>query len=185
MIESAQPLPFNDAELAIEDNSVLSKLRAQARDKAIGLLARREHSRFELRYKLGNLHASLDIDALLNELEQLGLQSDRRYAGMLVRTKAQSGYGLARIRQWAKQNGVANNDLMFALEELSHDWFEAALQQRHKHFGWQPPASLQDKAKQMRYLYNRGFSQDQIHYAVDALPDGLWTTIQWALGKPF
>lgn len=150
------------------ENSEQAKLLAQARDKAIGLLARREHSRFELRQKLRAFHDQLDVDVLLDDLADLGLQCDARYAGVLVRSKAQSGYGVQRIRQWAKQNGVAQNDLYLALEELDHDWFEAAKQQRQKHYGLMPAATMQEKAKQMRYLYNRGFSQDEIHYAMDA-----------------
>jgi regulatory protein len=150
------------------DNPEQAKLLAQARDKAIGLLARREHSRYELRQKLRAFHDQIDVDSLLDDLAELGLQCDARYAGVLVRSKAQSGYGIQRIRQWAKQNGVAQNDLYLALEELDHDWFEAARMQRQKHYGLLPPDSMQAKAKQMRYLYNRGFSQDQIQYAMDA-----------------
>ena len=153
------------------DNLEQAKLLAQARDKAIGLLARREHSRYELRQKLRAFHDQIDVDSLLDDLAELGLQCDTRYAGVLVRSKAQSGYGVQRIRQWAKQNGVAQNDLYLALEELDHDWFEAAKQQRQKHYGMLPPNSMQEKAKQMRYLYNRGFSQDQIQYAMDAEQD--------------
>ena len=168
MFETTDVFSPSDSELVTPANSELAKLRIQARDKAIGLLARREHSRFELKHKLSRFQDDLDLDALIDDLVALDLQSDSRYAGMLVRSKAMSGYGLARINQWAKQNGVANDDLYLAVEELDHDWFEAALLQRQKHFGYAAPASLQDKAKQMRYLYNRGFNQDQIHYAVDA-----------------
>lgn len=168
MFETTDVFSPSDSELVSPANSELAKLRIQARDKAIGLLARREHSRFELKHKLSRFQDDLDVDALIDDLVALDVQSDRRYAGMLVRSKAMSGYGLARINQWARQNGVANDDLYLAVEELDHDWFAAALLQRQKHFGCSPPASLQEKAKQMRYLYNRGFNQDQIHYALDA-----------------
>ncbi len=168
MFETTDLFPPSDSELVTPASSELAKLRAQARDKVIGLLARREHSRFELKQKLKRFQDDLDIDAIIDDMVDLDLQSDSRYAGMLVRSKAMSGYGLARINQWAKQNGVSNDDLSLAVEELDHDWFEAALLQRQKHFGLAPPASMQDKAKQMRYLYNRGFNQDQIHYALDA-----------------
>ncbi|HCH23739.1 MAG TPA: RecX family transcriptional regulator [Oceanospirillaceae bacterium] len=168
MFETTDVFSPSDSELVSPANSELAKLRIQARDKAIGLLARREHSRFELKHKLSRFQDDLDVDALIDDLVALDVQSDRRYAGMLVRSKAMSGYGLARINQWARQNGVANDDLYLAVEELDHDWFAAALLQRQKHFGCSPPASLQEKVKQMRYLYNRGFNQDQIHYALDA-----------------
>ncbi len=150
------------------DKPEQARLLAQARDKAIGLLARREHSRYELRQKLRAFQDQIDVDSILDDLVDLGLQCNSRYAGVLVRSKAQSGYGVQRIRQWAKQNGVAQDDLYLALEELDHDWFAAARLQREKHYGLLPPTSMQDKAKQMRYLYNRGFSQDEIHYAMDA-----------------
>lgn len=171
MLESNMTLPATESEV-LDTNGLSDKqLHTQARDKAIMLLARREHSRVQLAYKLNNYRDSVDIEALLDDLADLDLQSDRRYAGMLVRSKAQAGYGLARIRQWAKEYGLNIEYLDLAIEEEDHDWFAAALRQRQKHFGMLPPGTIQDKAKQMRYLYNRGFSQDQIQYAVEAEPD--------------
>ena len=52
MFETTDVFSLSDSELVTPTNSELSKLRAQARDKVIGLLARREHSRFELKHKL-------------------------------------------------------------------------------------------------------------------------------------
>ncbi len=173
MLESNMTLPATESEVLDANGLTDKQLLAQARDKAIMLLARREHSRAQLVYKLNNYRDCVDIEALLDDLADLDLQSDRRYAGMLVRSKAQAGYGLARIRQWAKQYGLSSEHLALAIEEEDHDWFAAALRQRQKHFGMLPPGTMQDKAKQMRYLYNRGFSQDQIQYAVDAASE--WT----------
>ncbi|MDP6967520.1 MAG: regulatory protein RecX [Gammaproteobacteria bacterium] len=168
MFESTVPLPASEPGLLDPDSSEAPQLLVQARDRALLLLARREHSRYELVHKLSHYRDTVDLEALLDELVELGLQSDRRYASVLVRSKAQSGYGLARIRQWGKQYGLCHEDMSLAIEEQQFDWFAAALRQRQKHFGVMPPSTIQDKAKQMRYLYNRGFSQDQIHYAVDA-----------------
>ena len=168
MFESTFTLSVSDSGLLQKSSPEALKLLSQARDKAMTLLARREHSRYQLTLKLSDFKHAVDIEALLDELAQLGLQSDSRYACVLVHCKAQSGYGLARIRQWGKQYGLAYEDITLAIEEQQCDWFEVALRQRQKHFGLLPPGTMQDKAKQMRYLYNRGFSQDQIHYAMDA-----------------
>lgn len=171
MLESNKALLATESELLGPNGQSDKQLLAQARDKAMMLLARREHSRVQLAYKLNDYRDCVDIEALLDDLADLDLQSDRRYAGMLVRSKAQAGYGLARIRQWAKEYGLNSEYLALAIEEEDHDWFAAALRQRQKHFGGLPPATMQDKAKQMRYLYNRGFSQDQIQYAIDVAPE--------------
>ncbi|MDP6189410.1 MAG: regulatory protein RecX [Gammaproteobacteria bacterium] len=171
MFESTFTLSASDSGRLDETSPETSQLLAQARHKAMALLACREHSRYQLTYKLNDFRHAVDIEALLDELTALGLQSDRRYACVLVRSKAQSGYGLARIRQWGKQYGLAYEDVSLAIEEQQCDWFEVALRQRQKYFGLLPPGTMQDKAKQMRYLYNRGFSQDQIHYAMDAEVD--------------
>ena len=157
--------------VAIEQKKQTSALRY----KAIGLLARREQSRNELQRKL-HIKAvengwTVDLESLLDDLQRLGLQSDLRFSEVLVRSKANVGYGPSRLYQWGVQYGL-DRDLVFRqMQEQQFDWFEKALQQKRKHCGWALASSLKERSKQAKYLYQRGFAQEHIYYALDTHPD--------------
>ena len=145
---------------------------AALRYKAMGLLARREQSRAELLKKL-QLKAldkgwNVDLNHLLDELEQLGLQSDARFAKVLVRSKINNGYGEARIFAWAHQYGLSRLLVQQQLDEQAPDWYQKALLQKRKHCGYSIATSAQERSKQGRYLFQRGLSQEQIQYALQA-----------------
>jgi regulatory protein len=150
------------------------KQMSALRYQAIGLLARREQSRGELRRKL-YLKAlekgwSLDLEYLLDELQRQGLQSDLRFSEVLVRSKANAGYGPLRLYQWGVQYGLERELVHDQIVQQQYDWFEQALRQKQKHCGAALATSLREKSKQARYLYQRGFSQEQIHYALNTQP---------------
>ena len=54
------------------------------RERALRLLARRDHSRVELVRKLATHATSEEIDSLATQLEQSGLLSDARFAESFV-----------------------------------------------------------------------------------------------------
>lgn len=145
------------------------------RYKAIGLLARREQSRSGLQRKLHlkmlEMDWNVDLEDLLDELIRQGLQSDLRFSEVLVRSKANAGYGPLRLYQWGVQYGL-DRDLIFRqMQEQQFNWFENALCQKRKHCGWALASSLKERSKQARYLYQRGFSQDHIYHALDTPPN--------------
>ena len=150
----------------VDNNQERTKVESRVREKALRLLARREHSRYELEQKLQGYHEHMDLDGLLDQLQSLGLQSDYRYFELLVRSKSNAGYGLKRIQQWAFLQGLSNDLLDDVLLQQNIDWFAVALQQKRKHFGVALAGDSISRSKQLKYLYNRGFSQDQISYAI-------------------
>jgi regulatory protein len=162
----------------MENQIVLADVEKQMsalRYKAIGLLARREQSRGELQRKL-HLKAveegwSVNLEFLLDELQRQGLQSDLRFSEILVRSKVNAGYGPLRLYQWGVQYYLDRDLVHDQIVQQQFDWFEKALQQKRKHCGWALATTPQEKAKQARYLYQRGFAQEQIYYALDAQPD--------------
>ncbi len=162
----------------MQNQSVATEQKKQTsalRYKAIGLLARREQSRNELQRKLHIKAVEngwiVDVESLLDDLQRLGLQSDLRFSEVLVRSKANVGYGPSRLYQWGVQYGL-DRDLVFRqMQEQQFDWFQIALQQKCKHCGSVVAISLHERAKQARYLYQRGFSQEHIYYAIDTQPD--------------
>ncbi len=132
-----------------------------ARERAIQLLARREHSRKELRTKLIQKGFQVDdIEPELDALEQRGWLSDLRFTESWIRHRIQSGYGPFRIKNELSEKGVSRDLIDQCFEEISVDWVKMA------HKAWQKkynamPQDWPEKVKQMRFLQYRGFfSQD-------------------------
>lgn len=134
---------------------------------AVRLLARREHSRMELAQKLGarGVPAAL-LDEVLESLAARRLQSDERYAESLVTSRTGRGQGPVRIRRELAQRGVAAPLIDAALEAAAADWFELARQARRRRFGDDPPDGWNERVRQSRFLEYRGFSSEQIRFAL-------------------
>lgn len=136
--------------------------------RALGLLARREHSAVELRRKLGGKEVDAqELDAALEVLQRQGFQDDLRYARALVRDRAQAGQGPVRIRAELRMNGVPAPDIdaVFAdLQAEGLDWqtiatrvagrFPPALRASH------PKQGQRQRHKTLAFLLRRGFPQD-------------------------
>jgi regulatory protein len=132
-------------------------------ERAMNLLARREHSVTELKNKL--LKANFDIDDIykvIAKLTETGLQSDERFAENYLRYRSQRGFGFQRIRLELKERGVTDEIINDTLHEADIDWFSLAASARCKRFGEQIPGTIQDRAKQQRFLQYRGFTHEQI-----------------------
>lgn len=132
------------------------------REKAMDYLARREHSRYELLLKLQKQEASRDeIDLVLDQLITDNLQSDVRFAEHYVRSRVMRGYGPVVVRHELSMRGVDEVVIEKTLSEATIDWV-AMLQDvwRKKFLGY--PSDMKDKARQFRFLSQRGFSSDMI-----------------------
>ena len=130
---------------------------------ALRLLARREHSELELRHKLaGRQFGDALIDTVVAELAAQGLVSDRRFAEAYVRGRFERGFGPQRIQSELRERGVATDLAAETLAELSGAWVDSAARQRNKRFGAGLPEDARERARQMRFLQQRGFTGDQI-----------------------
>jgi regulatory protein len=129
------------------------------RQRAVKLLARREHTRAELQRKLAPHGTQEEIDIVLNELAGSGLQSDARFAESYLRSQA-GRLGAARLRQTLRQKGVSP-DLIGAQVEDLPDELERARAVWQKKFS-AAPADRSDWARQARFLQGRGFSVEII-----------------------
>ncbi|RRQ22719.1 regulatory protein RecX [Thiohalobacter thiocyanaticus] len=149
-----------------EDRSV------EIEHKLVELLARREHSRLELRRKLEQRGYGFDeVEPVLADLTAQGLQSDARFAEHYARDREQRGYGPVRIRMELRERGVDETLIETALAELGVDWFAAARAARHKRFGSGVPDEFRDRARQLRFLQNRGFDAEQCRAALEDDPE--------------
>ena len=136
----------------------------------MGLLARREHSRKELAYKLaGRGFGHEEITETLDALEAERLLSDARFAESYVRSRSARGFGPLRIRLELQERGVDEALIEQYIAEAEEDWTELARAQHRKRFGSQRPADFNERAKQARFLQGRGFPSDIIHRVLNEL----------------
>lgn len=128
---------------------------------AAGLLARREHSAFELQRKLTQRgFDSHTVDEVIGQLAEQGWQSDARYAETYVRMRVERGYGLQSIQAELGERGVARSLIQSVLDEAEIDWLSCARKQIHRHYH-QAPEGYDDQLRRYRHLLSRGFSPEQ------------------------
>ena len=130
------------------------------RERALRLLARREHARAELARKLApHAESGEALDALLDELTARHLLSDERYVEMRMNARA-ARYGNARLAYELRTQGVSD-ELVAAALAAGEDELSRARAAWQRKFG----ASAQDdgeRARQMRFLLSRGFSGETV-----------------------
>jgi regulatory protein len=133
--------------------------------RALGCLARREHSRAELRRRLAP-HAEFQdqLERLLDELEAGRLLSDRRFAEVMVRSRGER-FGAARIGQELRAHGIGAALVREAIGGLARTELQRARLVWRKKFA-SSPADAAARARQMRFLAQRGFSTDVIRRVV-------------------
>lgn len=135
------------------------------RERALRLLAGREHSRFELKRKLAAFAENEDeLDALLDELVASRLLSDERYAEARAHTLTRR-YGSLRLAHDLKQQGVADATRERVVTEARRTDLERAREIWRKRFG-EVARDAPARAKQMRFLQSRGFAADVIRSVV-------------------
>lgn len=150
--------------------------KPSAYSKALGLLARREHSRLELRRKLRQ--GGYETDDAAQAIDRLGEQSyqdDQRFAESLIRTRAAQGYGPMRLRAELKSHGLADARIRQLLEEADIDWAATASAQLRRRFGAPGAADPAEKQRRAQFLLRRGFPAATVrgltHAEVDELAD--------------
>lgn len=171
-----------------EENQHLMKKKPQQQTAlhcGVGLLARREHSEFELRQKLLTREFAIDdIDTAVERLLEKGYISDTRFAQSRCRHRANRGYGWDYIANELKQKGVCSTIIQQLQNNCEIDWYlqaELAYNKRFGEFREKDTLSCQknscqkncqksrqkEKAKRIRFLQSRGFSTDDIFSLVN------------------
>ena len=127
------------------------------------LLARREHSRRELETKLmrRGFHGPV-VQDVLDDLEQTNLLSDARFAAAYVESRAARGFGPLRILAELQQRGIDAPGREAACEPGTREWLQLAREARRKRFGDPEPADFRERARQARFLIQRGFSRSHV-----------------------
>ena len=139
------------------------------RERALRLLARRDHSRAELARKLAAHGTSEEIESLANQLEQSGLLSDARFAESFVAARGARLGGL-KLRHELKNRGI-DADLIDAHVGLdAQTEFERAREIWMRKFG-HAPADAREYARQARFLASRGFAGSVVHRLLKDAPE--------------
>lgn len=102
------------------------------------------------------------IDDLLDTLSREGLQSDERFTESFVHHSLNKGQGPNKIIQALRQRGIDSVLIEQYLNSEAIDWFSLIEEVRVKKYGENLPEDYQNKAKQSRFLYSRGFTSEQI-----------------------
>tara|TARA_R110002124_G_scaffold43823_6_gene134506 strand:- start:4837 stop:5304 length:468 start_codon:yes stop_codon:yes gene_type:complete len=136
---------------------------ADIRLAAMNLLARREHSLWELRRKLRRRFSDERLlDEQLARLTEQNLQSDLRFAESYAHQRIYRGYGPVRLREELRERGVSRADIVQTMEALDVDWCQHAAQVLQNKFGELLPGDLKDAARRARFMQHRGFTAE--HY---------------------
>jgi regulatory protein len=135
------------------------KKQQSLREQALAYLARREHSRHELSHKLRHAgHPQEDIGTLLDEFQARNWLSDQRFAESYVADhRARSGP--LKLAFELRQRGVDEGLIEAVLAETRDSELELAHEVWRKKFGT-PPATVQEKGRQMRFMQSRGFGPE-------------------------
>ncbi|MEO6920284.1 MAG: recombination regulator RecX [Collimonas sp.] len=143
----------------------MAKLQISLKGRALRYLSAREHSRMELARKLSRYaQEGDDIEALLDTLEAAKLLSQARFSESLIHRRAHR-YGNSRILSELQSHGIAAEALVDIKADLASGEVARAREVWRKKFK-QPPADAAERAKQMRFLLQRGFSHRAIQAAV-------------------
>jgi regulatory protein len=143
---------------------------ASAAARAVALLARREHSERELRRKLEEREfGPEEIDEAVTLLQSQALQSDLRFAEMLLRTRVAAGCGPLRLAAEWSQHGIDGGTQSHVLEQAGIDWSDLAVEALQRRFGSVPEADARSRRRCIDFLLRRGFDAETAYAALRRL----------------
>ena len=147
----------------MDEKKQLTKIRLTA----MNLLTYREYSRYELTEKLASKfdHSPL-INQVVSHLVDDNLQSDARFAEAFIRSRVARGQGEIRIRMELRERGIEEALVNQTIDECDIDWFALARDTVENKYMDRYVADNREKAKRMRFLQYRGFTYEQISYAL-------------------
>lgn len=145
-------------------------------DRAVRILAMRDHSEQELRRKLTTPapsasfgqqtekaeYSAEDIEKVIAWCYQQNWLDDRQFAMRFIASRSRKGYGPQSIRQSLQQKGIdreTREEVLFACEI---DWGLQAKETAERKFGTPLPDEWQKRVKVQRFLLYRGFFMEDI-----------------------
>jgi len=148
----------------------MAKREISLRDRALAMLARREHTRTEMVRKLSpHAESPEQVEQLLDALAARGWLSEARFAESRANTLARK-FGSRKIEHDLRSRGVSAEVI-----EQTMGW--ARMQELENcHVAWQRkfgvlPQDAAERGRQMRFLAGRGFSAEAVRQVLKAGDD--------------
>ncbi|PKA30921.1 recombination regulator RecX [Cedecea lapagei] len=157
----------------MSENTSRRPAYARLLDRAVRILAVRDHSEQELRRKLSapvmGKNGPEAIDATAEDYDRViawcyeyRYLDDSRFVTRFIASRSRKGYGPARIRQELNQKGIARAAIDEAMRECDINWCELAREQTIRKYGEPLPREFSEKVKIQRFLLYRGFLMEDI-----------------------
>ena len=105
--------------------------------------------------------SKVDLELVLDELENKGWLSDNRFSEQFVLSKKRK-FGALKIAHELKLRGVNKSIINRVLRDIKDDEFLLAKKIWEKKFN-QIPITIDEKAKQIRFMQSRGIEVTIIH----------------------
>lgn len=158
------------------DEQQVVKDTNKLRVTALAWLGRQEYSIDKFSRKLEQYGATAEqVSLIVEEFCNANWLSETRYCQGFVRARIRKGQGRIRIINDARGHGLDKDILLAALtqaeDEDGVDWFELALETYRRRYGQTTIADMKEKAKRLRFMQYRGFTMEQIQYAIDEAND--------------
>lgn len=139
----------------------------EAYNRTLGLLSRRDHSAVELRRKLSSRGYDDDVtDAVLEQLQSRGLQSDEAFARHYVESKRNRGFGPVKIGAELRQHGIDRDLLAELVDHRDTGWLTECQQVMQRKFA-SGPVDRKEKMRRSRFLLQRGFPPSMVSRLLD------------------
>ncbi|MCP4347207.1 MAG: regulatory protein RecX [Desulfobacterales bacterium] len=147
----------------MDENSEFKKKYNKAMNTAIGLLSRRNHTKFEIMQKLKQREIEPEIiSKVISECERYNYINDEETGRILFRQLRAKGYGLHRIRYSMKKKGLGSELTDSLLAEYDSETGELENARKvllNKLSTFNREKDLRKrKGKIYRFLYSRGFA---------------------------
>ena len=121
-----------------------------------------------------SIDTSLLIEQVLDKLEQSDYLSDARFAELYAEQRYRKGYGERDIRAQLRAKGIerrlADQTMLQLTDETGVDWYSHAADVLTGRFGGRvsnEAGTEQLRARMIRFLQQRGFSNDQVFHALE------------------
>lgn len=142
-------------------------------DRAVRILAMRDHSEQELRRKLAapvmGKNGPEEIDATPEDYDKViawciesRYLDDDRFVQQFIASRSRKGYGPARVRQELGQKGISREGIERAMRDCEIDWALLARGQAIRKYGEPLPEAFSEKVKVQRFLLYRGYLMEDI-----------------------
>jgi regulatory protein len=143
------------------------KREISLRERALAILARREHTRAEMTRKL-SLHSEIpeQVEQLLDALVARGWLSETRFAESRANALARK-FGSRKIEHDLRSRGVSAEVVEHAVEQARTQELDNCRAAWQRKFGVLPQNAA-ERGRQMRFLAGRGFSTEAVRQVLKA-----------------